>query len=88
MDFALLVYLLCTLTSTACAVQLVRGYRRSRQRLLLWSGLCFSGLAVNNAFLLIDVRVTPDTDLSVLRTLPALAGVALLIYGFVWDAEG
>ena len=30
------------------AVLLLRGYARSASRLLLWSGLCFVGLAINN----------------------------------------
>jgi hypothetical protein len=88
MDVGLLVYVLCALTSGACAVLLLRGYRRSRQRLLLWSGLCFAGLALNNVLLVVDVRLVPETDLSVVRTLPALAGIALLLYGFIWDADG
>jgi hypothetical protein len=88
MDLALAVYVLCALTSLACAVLLLRGYRRSRQRLLLWSGLCFAGLALNNALLVIDVGVVPERDLSLVRTLPALAGIALLLWGFIWDADG
>ena len=88
MDIGLLVYVLCALTSFACAVLLLRGYQRSRQRLLLWSGLCFAGLALNNVLLVVDLRVAPETDLSFVRTLPALAGVALLLYGFIWDADG
>lgn len=81
-----LVYLLCALTSLACAVLLLRGYFRTRVRLLLWSGLCFVGLALNNALLVLDEN-TLVTDLSNLRTLPALAGVALLVYGLVWDSR-
>lgn len=81
-----LVYVLCALTSLACAVLLLRGYVRTHVRLLLWSGLCFVGLALNNALLILDVN-TLATDLSNLRTLPALAGVALLIYGLVWDSR-
>jgi heme/copper-type cytochrome/quinol oxidase subunit 4 len=84
---ATFVYALCALTSLACAVMLVRGYRQSRVRLLLWAGLCFCGLALNNLLLFVDMRVVPTVDLSVWRTLPALAGVALLIYGLVWDAR-
>ena len=84
---ATIVYVLCALTSTACAFLLLRGYARSRMRLLLWSGLCFAGLALNNILLVVDKRVVPDMDLSVWRTLPALAGVALLLYGFVWDTR-
>ena len=82
-----IVYALCVLTSLACAVLLWRGYRRSRARLLMWSTLCFVGLAMNNALLIVDLRVLPAVDLSIWRTLPALIGIALLVYGLVWDAE-
>ncbi|HEX8391158.1 MAG TPA: DUF5985 family protein [Longimicrobium sp.] len=79
------IYLLCVLTSAACAVLLLRGYRRTRVPLLLWSGLCFTGLALNNVLLVIDTRVVPTIDLSVWRTLPALLGIGCLLYGLVWD---
>lgn len=82
-----LVYALCALTSMACAALLLRGYRTSRARLLLWSGLCFVGLAANNLILLIDTRVIPTIDLSLWRSLPALAGVAILLYGLVWETR-
>lgn len=85
--FALAVYILCALTSFACGTLLLRGYRRSGARLLLWSGLCFACFALNNVLLIIDVRVVAEHDLSVLRTLPSLVGVALLLYGLVWDAK-
>jgi hypothetical protein len=76
---------LCAVTSLACAVLLLRGYGRTRQRLLLWSGLCFVGLSVNNVLVVLDARI--GTDLSLWRTLPALAGVLLLVYGLVWDSR-
>jgi hypothetical protein len=82
-----LVYALCALTSLACAVLLLRGYAGTRVRLLLWSGLCFTGLAANNLLLLIDMRMVPGVDLSLWRTLPALAGLALLLYGLVWETR-
>ncbi|CAA9348169.1 MAG: hypothetical protein AVDCRST_MAG68-3517 [uncultured Gemmatimonadetes bacterium] len=84
---ATLIYALCALTSTACAFLLLRAYLNSRVRLLLWSGLCFAGLALNNVILFVDKQVVPDVDLSVWRSLPAVAGIALLIYGFVWDTR-
>ena len=80
-----IVYLLCALTSLACAVLLLRGYARSRVRLLLWSGLCFVGLFLNNAILVVDSRVAHD--LATARSVPALAGVALLLYGLIWDTR-
>jgi hypothetical protein len=82
----LFVYALCALTSLACAILLLRAYCQSRTRLLLWSGLCFACLFASNVILIVDVRVVPDRDLSLLRIAPSLLGVALLIYGFVWDA--
>ena len=84
---ATLVYVLCALTSLACAVLLLRGYTQNRVRLLLWAGLCFVGLALNNILLVIDVRVVPEIDLSVWRSLPALAGLMVLIYGLVWESR-
>lgn len=82
---AFLVYTLCALTSLACALLLLRGYRRSGARLLMWSGLCFVGLFLNNALLMVDTRV--GYDLSVLRSLPAAVGVLLLMYGLVWESD-
>lgn len=82
-----LVYSLCALTSLACAALLLRGYAQGRARLLLWSGLCFSLLFLNNLMLVLDVRVFPDVDLSIWRTVPAIAGVGVLIYGLIWDAR-
>jgi hypothetical protein len=79
--------MLCAVTSLVCAVLLWRGYRRSGVRLLLWSTLCFTGLFLNNVLLIADVRTGPAMDLSLVRTLPALVGVALMLYGLVWDAR-
>ncbi|HEX8432839.1 MAG TPA: DUF5985 family protein [Longimicrobium sp.] len=84
---ATLVYVLCALTSMACAALLLRGYFSTRARLLLWSGLCFAGLALNNILLVIDLRVVPTMDLSVWRSVPAVIGVALLMYGLVWESR-
>lgn len=81
------VYLLCAATSSLCAGLLLRGYRRTQTRLLFWSGLCFLGLAFNNAILVIDLIVVPDVDLSTWRTLPAVIGFGLLLYGLVWESE-
>lgn len=86
-NLAIIVYVLCAATSGLCAVLLYRGYRSSGARLLLWSALCFVGLALNNVALIIDVRVMPEVDLSTWRMVPALAGVALLLYGLIWETR-
>jgi hypothetical protein len=81
------VYFLCALTSAACAALLLRSYARRRTRLLLWCALCFVGLAINNGLLFIDLVVVPDVDLSLVRQVPALAGLLLLLHGLVWDTR-
>jgi len=81
------VYLLCGLTSAACAVALIRTYVRQRTRLLLWSSLSFAGLAVSNALVVVDFVMLPRFDLAIFRAATACVAVALLLVGFVWEAE-
>jgi hypothetical protein len=81
------VYTLCALMSAACAVLLMRAWIRTRMRLLLYSGLCFVWLAINNAVLLIDLVLVPEIDLSLVRTLTTLGGAATLLYGLIWDVS-
>ncbi|HEY1379205.1 MAG TPA: DUF5985 family protein [Gemmataceae bacterium] len=81
------VYLLCAATALAGGVLLLRGYGRSRTRLLLWCGLCFLALALENVILFVDRELLPETDLTAERTAVALAGVLLLLYGLVWETE-
>ena len=85
---AQVVYLLSALTSLACAVLLIRGYLKTRVRFLLWSGMCFVGITLNNVLLYIDLIIIPTgPDLSMWRSIPALIGLLLLIYGMIWDAK-
>jgi heme A synthase len=79
------VYLLCAITSIACAALLVRSYRRQRTRLLMWSTLCFVGLAINNILMVVDLVLVPEIDMSVLRTSTALVAVVLLLIGLLWE---
>jgi hypothetical protein len=82
------VYILCALTSIACAALLLRGYARSRTRLLLWSSLCFVGLALNNVLLFLDkVVFAHGPDLTLYRSLTALAALLVLVYGLIWDSD-
>lgn len=80
------VYLLCALTSILCAVLLARSYRRQKSRLLMWSTLCFAGLALNNILLFVDLVLTSqDVDLSFVRSGTALVSVLLLLVGLIWE---
>ena len=81
------VYALCAVTSLVCAVLLVRSYLAGRVRLLLWSALCFVGLAINNVTLFIDREVLPDVNLEYLRHGSSLAAVAVLLYGLIWESR-
>jgi hypothetical protein len=87
--FPTAVYILCFLTSAACAWLLGRSYLANRTRLLLWSSICFIFLALNNLALVLDLVVwpSPDVDLRLPRLLLALAAAVSLIWGFVWEVE-
>jgi hypothetical protein len=82
-----LIYALCAVSALICAYLLLEAYRRSSYRLLLWSGICFVGLSLNNLILVIDKLVVPNTDLSLGRSAFALAAMAILLYGIIWDAD-
>ncbi len=84
---ATIVYALCGLTSIACAVLLLRAHARTRLRLLLWSGLCFVGLAVNNMVLFADRVLLPDLDLTLPRIVSGLVGVSILLFGLIWEGR-
>ena len=87
MTGAALLYVLCLATSLACAGLLWRAYRRSRARLLAWSAACFAFLALNNLMVVSDMLVFQSTDLTIWRQAPSLAAIAVLLYGFIWEAE-
>ena len=81
-----IVYVLGVLVSCICSLLLLRGYFRAHQRLLLWSGLCFAGLAVSNALLVIDLVFLPDVNLYVWRLAVAAGAMLVLMYGLVWES--
>ena len=81
------VYGLCLMASVACAFLLLRGWRRSRAPLLLWSGAAFALLALNNLLVVLDMVLLPGIDFGWPRLLTSLAAVGVLLYGFIWEAE-
>ena len=87
MTGAAIVYLLCLAASALCAYLLLRAWSRTRARLLLWSAVSFSLLALNNLFVVGDMLVLPDVDLNWARQLTSLGAAAVLIYGFIWEVE-
>jgi hypothetical protein len=84
---ATIVYVLSGLTCLVCTILLLRAYRSSGTRLLLWSGLCFLGFTLNNILLILDLIVFTQTDLYLWRSAPTLIGLLLLLYGLIWESE-
>ena len=80
------VYLLCAIASLFCTVLLFSTYTKERTPLLLWSTLCFVGLAINNLLLFTDLTILTQTDLRLPSVISALASITVLLYGFVWEA--
>jgi hypothetical protein len=82
------IYILCILTSLACAGLLYASYRRTRYRLLFWSGSCFAVMTINNMLLLLDKVVWPTSvDLLPARLITALLALLLLLYGLIYEKE-
>lgn len=84
---ASVIYALCAVASIAVALLLARGFLQSRAPLLAWSAAGFAGLAANNVVLFVDKVVVTDVDLSLVRGVTALAGVAILLFGLIWEAR-
>jgi len=82
------VYILGALVSLICAVLLLRGYARGRKKLLLWSGLCFLGLALSNSLVFVDLVILKDIDLYPYRLATTAVSMALLLYGLIWESNG
>ncbi|HEY0625185.1 MAG TPA: DUF5985 family protein [Allosphingosinicella sp.] len=85
--FPALVYLLCFATSAACAWLLWRSYGRTGARLLLWSGLCFMLLALNNLLVIFDLLLIREVSLQIPRLALSVGAVSVLLFGFIWDLE-
>ena len=79
------VYVLCALTSLACAVLLARAYRRTPSRLLLWSSVCFVGLTLNSVLLVLDRMIIHEHDLRLWRLGAACVGLLLLLWALVTE---
>ena len=82
-----LVYILGSLVSVCCAVLLLRGYRRAKKRLLLWSALCFLGLSLSNFLVLVDLELIPTVGLFRLRLITSAMSILLLLHGLIWESE-
>jgi hypothetical protein len=74
------VYILCALTSLACAALLLRAWRRTPSRLLFWSAVCFAGLAANSLLLVADLLIFPEYDLRIARLVAAACGMGALLW--------
>jgi len=85
--FKIALYVVAIVSSGTCAILLLRAYVHRHVRLLMWSGICFVGLTINNVALFADLVVFPQLDLRLARQLPALIGMMFLLYGFICDAD-
>lgn len=84
---AAIIYSLCTLTSFFCTWMLYRSYLDQRDRLLLWSSLCFGFLFLNNLILVFDQIIFPLIDLKIARYLISVIALVFLLYGLVWEDD-
>ena len=87
MTMAEIVYLLCGLASAGCALLVVREYRRSRSRLLLWMSLAFVGLTLGNALIFVDFVLVPGISFGLARAVLAFVSTTVLALGLLWDGD-
>jgi len=81
------VYILGFLVTLACGVLLFRAYSAVGKRLLLWSAICFCGLAISNLLVFVDLVLLPQVDLYPLRLITAAASMLILLYGLIWEGQ-
>jgi hypothetical protein len=81
------VYVLCAVTALACSALLLRGWLHRRVRLLWTCSVFFFALALENIILFVDLVLTPEIDLLLLRNSVALIGVIILLVGLVWETK-
>ena len=81
------VYILGFLVTLCCGILLLRAYGSSRLRLLLWSGICFLGLALSNLLVFLDLVMLPNVDLYLCRLMTAAAAMVILLYGLIWEGQ-
>ena len=84
---AIVAYTLCTITALSCAYLLMKAYWASASRLIMWCGLCFCGLTISNALILVDLLLITNGDLYDLRIATTLLSVSLLVFGLVWESR-
>jgi hypothetical protein len=81
------VYVLGVLVTLWCGVLLSSAYAKVKKRLLLWSAICFFGLALSNLLVFVDLVILPDVDLYRWRLLTAAVAMLVLLYGLIWEGE-
>jgi hypothetical protein len=86
-SIAIIVYALCASAAMLCTFLLLRAYRQTKTRLLLWSAICFACLTANNLLVIADLVIYPNIDLFIWRTVAALAGVSALLFGLLWEGR-
>jgi hypothetical protein len=84
---AAFVYIMCTVTSAICAVLLLRDYRRTASRVLLWCGLAFVGFTISNALVFTDFVLLPTMTLAPVRAISNWMATTVLVVALVWDLE-
>ncbi len=82
-----IIYILCALTSLGAALLLWRGYRRSGQRLLYWSALCFAIMALSNGLLILDLVILPDVYILPYRSGLSQIAFCVLLYGLIFESD-
>jgi hypothetical protein len=80
---AQVIYLLAAGTCVLCTLLLLRQWRKTRLRLLFWSGVCFFTLTFANILLFVDLIIVPGVSLTFYRLGVTLLAIVFMLYGLV-----
>jgi hypothetical protein len=81
-----LVYLLGAAISLASGLLLLRGAAKQGGGLLLWSSVCFFGMAVNNILMYVNFVVFVNVNLDIWPHVASLVSVMILNVALIWHA--
>jgi hypothetical protein len=84
--FNLALCALAVLSCAACMALIFQAYARTSRRLLLWIGVCFVFLTLNNMLLFLDLVVLEE-DLRPWRHAAALLGLSAMAFGLLAEPE-
>ena len=86
-SFEAAVCFLCFASSALCAYLLSNAFKRAEGAPAALERLVFLFPGIEQLIGFVDIILLPDLNLIPFRSITALAAMAILLYGFIWEIE-